>query len=63
MPAKKLTLSWSDVKTKLTDCDRAGLLLLEQDMYAASTENQTFLHARLALDADGLKPYKIMASW
>jgi len=59
MPTKKLTLSWSDVKTKLTDSDRAGLLLLVQDMYAASTENQTFLHARLALDADGLKPYKI----
>ncbi len=36
--------SWSEVKTKLTDSDRAGLLGLVQDLYAASKENKTFLH-------------------
>ena len=32
----KNTPSWSDVKTKLADFDRAGLLGLVQDLYAAS---------------------------
>lgn len=30
-----------------------------QDLYAASEDNQTFLHARFALGGDVLKPYKI----
>ena len=42
----KAAPSWSDVKTKLSDFDRAGLLGLVQDLYAASKENQAFLHAR-----------------
>jgi hypothetical protein len=31
---------------------------LIQDLYAAKKENQTFLHARLALGEDVLQPYK-----
>ncbi len=50
--------SWSDVRAKLADFDRAGLIGLVQDLYAASKENQAFLHARLHLGDDVLKPYK-----
>ena len=59
MATKKNTPSWSDVKTKLMDFDRAGLLGLLQDLYAANKDNQAFLHARLSLGDDVLKPYKI----
>lgn len=56
--------TWIDVKTKLADFDRAGMLALVQDMYAASKENQSFLHARFGLGADTLKPYKTtIARW
>ena len=58
MATKKTTPSWSDVKTRLADFDRAGLLGLLQDLYAANRDNQTFLHARLNLGDDVLKPYK-----
>ena len=50
--------SWTDVKAKLASFDRLGLLGLIQDLYAAHKDNQTFLHARLGLGADILKPYK-----
>ena len=58
MATKQNTPSWSDVKSKLVDFDRAGLLGLVQDLYAASKDNQAFLHARFALGDDVLKPYK-----
>ncbi len=54
----KKAVSWSDVKAKLTDFDRAGLIGLVQDLYVASKDNQSFLHARFALGGDVLKPYK-----
>jgi len=54
----KTQVTWSDVKTKLADFDRAGLIGLVQDLYAASRDNQAFLHARFALGGDVLKPYK-----
>jgi hypothetical protein len=60
MAAMKNSLSWSDVKAKLADFDRAGLLSLVQDLYGASKDNQAFLHARLALGGDVLKPYKVI---
>ena len=50
--------SWSDVKARLQDVDRAGLLALMQDLYASSKDNQVFLHTRFALGDDVLKPYK-----
>jgi hypothetical protein len=55
---KKTTPSWGDVKARLADFDRVGLIGLLQDLYAASKENQAFLHARFALGDDPLKPYK-----
>jgi len=54
----KATPSWSDVKTKLVDFDRAGLLGLVQDLYAASQDNKAFLHARFGLGDEPLAPYK-----
>jgi hypothetical protein len=50
--------TWIDVKAKLASFDRTGLLALVQDLYAAHKDNQTFLHARLGLSEDVLKPYK-----
>jgi hypothetical protein len=55
---KKSQPSWTDVKAKLSGLDRAGLIGLVQDLYAASKDNQAFLHARFALGDDVLKPYK-----
>lgn len=49
---------WSDLKRQLSELDHAALLRLIQDLYAASTNNQTFLHARFALGEDALEPYK-----
>lgn len=60
----KATPSWSNVKTKLTDFDRAGLLGLVQDLYAASKDNKAFLHARFGLGEDPLEPYKdVVTRW
>jgi len=59
MVARKKSTSWSDVKANLNNFDRAGLLGLIQDLYAASKDNQAFLHARLSLGSDVLKPYKL----
>jgi len=55
---KKPSPSWSDVKARLTDFDRAGLIGLVQDLYTASKDNQAFLRARFALGGDVLKTYK-----
>lgn len=53
----KATPNWSDVKTKLADFDRAGLLGLVQDLYTASKDNKAFLHARFGLGDDPLEPF------
>ena len=58
MTTQKNVATWGDLKAELTDVDRAALLRLVQDLYALSKENQTFLHARFALGADVLQPYK-----
>jgi len=50
MARKKSTPGWSDVKTALAELDRPGLTALVQDLYAASKDNQTFLHARFNLE-------------
>ncbi len=50
--------TWKDVKARLTDFDRAGLMALIQDLYAASKDTQAFLHARCSLGDDALNPYK-----
>ena len=64
MATKKAKSTWIDVRAKLADVDRAGLLALVQDLYAASKDTQAFLHARLRLGDDVLKPYKVtIARW
>ena len=51
--------TWTDLKRQLVDLDRPALLALIKDLYAASKNNQAFLHARFALGEDVLKPYKV----
>jgi hypothetical protein len=57
-PPAKSKPTWTDVKAKLASFDQKGLLGLIQDLYAAHQENQAFLHTRLGLGEDLLKPYK-----
>ncbi len=60
MTLKKARTSpvWSDVKTRLAEFDRAGLLGLLQDLYGADKNNRTFLHSRLGVGTDPLAVYK-----
>ena len=46
------------MKRSLADFDRKGLLDLVHDLYAASKDNQAFLHARFGRTEDALAPYK-----
>jgi hypothetical protein len=56
--------TWTDVKAKLADFDRAALLGLIQGLYTAHKDNQTFLHTRFDLGEDLLEPYKkIIDRW
>ena len=55
---QKKSPTWTDVKAKLADFDRASLQGLVKDLYGASKDNQSFLHARFGLGADVLNPYK-----
>jgi hypothetical protein len=55
---KKTAPTWNDVKARLAEFERSGLLGLVQDLYAASKDNQNFLHARFGLGSDILKPYQ-----
>ena len=57
---KKTSPTWIDVKAKVADFDRAGLLGVLQDLYAGSKDNQAFLHARFGLGVDALEPYKVI---
>ena len=50
--------TWTDVKAKLAEFDRAALLGLIQSLYAAHKDNQMFLHSRFGLGEDVLEPYK-----
>jgi hypothetical protein len=50
--------TWTDVKAKLADFDRSGLLGLIQNLYTAQSDNRAFLHARFGLSDDVLQPYK-----
>jgi hypothetical protein len=54
----KLQPTWTDVKAKLMNFDRAGLLDLIHDLYAAHKDNQSFLRARFGLGGDVMEPYK-----
>lgn len=62
--ARKTSPTWSDVKGKLAEFDRAGLFGIVQDLYAVSKANQAFLHTRFDLGGDVLAPYKtIIDRW
>ncbi len=50
--------TWSDVKGKLTEFDRAGLIQLVSDLYAANKDNRAFLHARFGLGVNPLESFK-----
>lgn len=54
--------TWTDLKCNLAELDRNALLGLVQDLYAASKDNQAFLHARFGLGDDVLEPYKATIS-
>lgn len=56
--SKKASSCWSDVKARIADVDRAGLVALVHDLYAASKDNQAFLHARFGRGDDALDLYK-----
>jgi hypothetical protein len=57
-PRSKAQPKWTDVRAKLASFDRAGLLGLVQDLYAAHPDNRTFLHTRFGLGENILEPYK-----
>jgi hypothetical protein len=59
---KSVSPSWADVRASLLKFDRAGLQGLIQNLYAASKDNQAFLHARFGLGPDPLVPYKATIS-
>lgn len=50
--------TWADVKRRLADFDRPGLLDLIHDLYSAHRGNQTFLYTRFGLGENLLTPYK-----
>jgi hypothetical protein len=56
---QKKSPTWNNVKARLAEFDRTGLLGLVKDLYGASSDNRAFLHARFGLGADVLKPYKL----
>jgi hypothetical protein len=60
--SKNALPTWSDVRAALLDFDRAGLQGLVKDLYTASKDNQAFLHARLGLGHDQLRPFKTSIS-
>src|SRR5271166_3208609 len=59
---RKAAVSWISIKVGLRGFDRTALLGLIQDLYAVSKDNQAFLHARLNLGGDPLKPYRAVVS-
>ena len=64
MTSKKNNPNWTNVKSKLAKFDRAGLLALVHDMYAANSDNRAFLHTRFGLGGNALQPYKLtIARW
>jgi len=50
--------TWSDVKVKLAEFDRAGLMQLVSDLYTFDRDNQIFLHARFSLGNNPFDDYK-----
>lgn len=60
MPAKN-TPKWLDIKNRLRDFDRDGLIGLVKDLFDASAETRAFLGARFMAQEDAkvaLEPYR-----
>jgi hypothetical protein len=51
-------ISWSQVKSKISDFKNSELIELLQALYSLSPDNQHFIHTRLELGGDVLKSYK-----
>lgn len=56
--SRKKKPSWSDIKSAIASFERTELIGLISDLYAYSTPNKNFLHARFSLGSNALKPYK-----
>lgn len=50
--------SWRDVKQILADKSNSELLKLIADLYSASADNKSFIHARYSDGESGIEPYK-----
>jgi len=57
-PPSKPAPKWTDVKSRLAEFDRPGLLGLIQDLYSAHEDTRIFLHTRFGLGQDALELYK-----
>jgi len=54
----KIKPTWSDVKAKVSDFDKAGLIQLLAELYSFHKDNQSFLHARFSLGPNPLNDYR-----
>lgn len=54
----KIKPTWSDVKAKVSEFDKAGLIQLVAELYSFHKDNQSFLHARFSLGPNPLDDYK-----
>lgn len=50
--------TWTDVKGRIAEFDRAGLQQLVSDLYTFHKDNQAFLHARFGLGENPFDAYK-----
>jgi hypothetical protein len=62
MKKKKNSESWKTVRTVLADRSKAELLKLVADLYASSSDNKNFIHARCAVGTIGIDEYKKLIS-
>lgn len=54
----KIKPTWSDVKAKVSELDKVGLIQLVAELYSFHKDNQSFLHARFSLGPNPLDDYK-----
>ena len=54
----KIKPTWSDVKAKVGEFDKAGLIQLVAELYSFHKDNQSFLHARFSLGANPLDDHR-----
>ena len=54
--------SWRSTRTVLADKSKTELLKLISDLYASSSDNRNFIHARCSVGSGGLDEYKKIIS-